>query len=100
MSEHESGYICGFSVYTCKSSNELIGQNCTLDLDCTITTKTVMGLLQNNKLLDKQRTVFFDNYFNSLELLHELRFQDTYACSTVHTHCKGLPKAVVSKKSS
>ena len=64
-----------------KSSNELIGQNCTLVPDCAITTETVMGLLQNNKLLDKHTTVLFDNYFNLPELLH-----------------KGFPKAVVSKK--
>ena len=58
-----SGYICGFSVYTGKSSNELIAQNATLDPDCTTTTKTVMGLLHKTKLLDNHRIAFFDNYF-------------------------------------
>ena len=46
VSEQESGYICGFSIYTGKSSNELVSADATLDKDCSITTKTVMGLLQ------------------------------------------------------
>ena len=58
VSEYELGYICGFSIYTGKSSNKLVEQNCTLDPDCTKTTKTVMGLLQNTKLLDKHRSFF------------------------------------------
>ena len=61
VSEHMSGYICGFSVSKGKSSNELITQNVTLDPDCTTTTKTVMGLLHKTKLLDNHRTVFSDN---------------------------------------
>ena len=74
VSEHQSGYICGFSVYTGKGSNELLSQNSTLDPDCTITTKIVMDLLEKTKLLDKHRTFFFDNYFNSPEVLDELRY--------------------------
>ena len=63
VSEHESGYICGFSVYMGKMANELVAENVTLDTHCSITTKTVMGLLQRTRLLDNYRTVFFDNYF-------------------------------------
>ena len=63
VSEHQTGYMCGFSVYTGKSSTELISQNATLDPDCTVTTKTVMGLLHRTQLLDNHGTVFFDNYF-------------------------------------
>ena len=63
VSEQESGYICGFSIYTGKSSNKLVSADATLDKDCSITTKTVMGLLQRTRLLDNHRTVFFDNYF-------------------------------------
>ena len=60
VSEQMSGNICAFSVYTGKSSNELITQNATLDPDYTTTTKTVMGLLYKTKLLDSHRTVFFE----------------------------------------
>ena len=98
VSEHQSGYICTFSVYTGKGSNELLSKQSTLDLDCTITTKTIMSLLEKTKLLDKHRTVFFDNFFNSPEILDELRYRNSYGCGTVHGNHKGLPKAVVSKK--
>ena len=57
-----------------------------------------MCLLEKTKLLDKHRTFFFDNYFNSPEVLDELRYHDSYGCGTVCGHHKGLPKAVVSKK--
>ena len=64
VSEHESGYICGFSVYTGKTTNELIAENVMLDTHCSIMMKTVMGLLQRTRLLDNHRTVFFDNYLS------------------------------------
>ena len=51
VSEHESGYICGFSVYTGETANELVAENATLDTHCSITTKTVMGLVQRNKTI-------------------------------------------------
>ena len=63
VSEQSTGYICGFSVYTGKAANELVAADATLDKSCSITTKTVMGLLHKTKLLDNHRTVFFDNYF-------------------------------------
>ena len=57
VSEHLSGYISGFSVYTGKTCNKLV-KNATLDLYCSVTTKTLMGLLQKTKLLDNHHTVF------------------------------------------
>ena len=98
VSEHESGYMCGFSVYTGKNSTELVGLNATLDLWCTVTTKTVMVLLQSTNMLDQHRTIFFDNYLSSPELCEKLLYRDSYACGTVHPHCKGLLQAVTSKK--
>ena len=74
VSEPDTEYICGFSVYTGRASNELLAHKSTLDPDCTITTKTVMGLLQKCNLLDSHQTLYFDNWFNSPELLHELRY--------------------------
>ena len=44
VSEHLSGYISGFSVYTGKTCNELVTENANLDPYCSITAKTVMGL--------------------------------------------------------
>ena len=59
-------------------ANELVAGKATLDPYCSVMTKTVMGLLQKTKLLDNHRTVFFDNYFNSCELLEEM-YRDTYS---------------------
>ena len=73
VSESDTGYICGFSVYTGRASNELLTDKSTLDPDCTITTRTVMSLLDKCNLLDEHRTLYFDNWFNSPKLLNELR---------------------------
>ena len=54
VSEHLSGYISGFSVYTGKTCSELVAVNANLDLYCSVTTKMVMGLLQKTKLLDNR----------------------------------------------
>ena len=74
VSEPDTGYISQFSVYTGRASNKLLVDKSTVDPDCTVTTKTVMGLLQKCNLLDSHRTLYFDNWFNSPELLHELRY--------------------------
>ena len=42
VSEHLSGYISGFSVYTGKQAKELLAEKATLDPYCSVTTKTVM----------------------------------------------------------
>ena len=85
--------------YNGKGSNELLSHNSTLDTHCTITTKTVMGLLEKTKLLDNTEHFSLpNNYLKSLQVLDDLRYCDLYGCGTVSSHCKGLPKAVVSKK--
>ena len=74
VSEPDTGYISGFSMYTGRASNKLLVDKSTLDPDSTVTTKTIMGLLQKCNLLDSHRTLYFDNWFNSPELLHKLRY--------------------------
>ena len=59
VSEAETGYICGFEVYTGKDSKH--------DAECSKTTSTVMDLLDSINLLDKGHHVYFDNYHNSPE---------------------------------
>ena len=54
-SEKYTGYILSFLVYTGSESNELVKRNATLDPSCSITTKTVMGLLKAGNLLDVHR---------------------------------------------
>ena len=48
VSEPDTGYICRFSMYTGRASNELLVDKSTVDPDCTVTTKTVMDLLKKH----------------------------------------------------
>ena len=96
--EHKTGYMAGFSVYTGKTSNELVAENAVSSDECTTTTKTVMGLLQRTCLLDNYRSVYFDNWFNSPQLLDEMFKRKTLGAGTTRINCRGLPKAVVQKK--
>ena len=75
VSEAETGYICGFEVYTGKDSKH--------GAECTKTTSTVMDLLDSIKLLDKGHHVYFDNYYNSPELIEILLERKTHGCGTV-----------------
>ena len=98
VSEHKTGYIAGFSVYTGKVANELVAENAVSSDECTTTTKTVMGLLHRTHLLDNYRSVYFDNWFNSPQLLHEMYEQRTLGAGTMRLNRRGLPKAVIKKK--
>ena len=82
MSEAESGYILGFHVYTGKDSSCISNSSKPLDPDCTKTTRVVLGLLEEAKLLDKGHHIYMDNYYSSPELFYELFHRQTYACGT------------------
>ena len=90
--------MCGFSVYTGKVANELLAENAVSTDECTTMTKTVMGLLQRTHLLDSYRCVYFDNWFNSCQLLDQMYEHKTLGAGTVRLNCRGLPKAVVQRK--
>ena len=90
--------MCGFSVYTGKVANELLAENAVSTDECTTTTKTVMGLLQRTRLLDSYRCVYFDNWFDSCQLLDQMYERRTLGAGTVQLNCRGLPKAVVQRK--
>ena len=98
VSEQEIGYMSAFSVHMGSECNELVQRNTKMDPSCSITTKTVMGLLDSGNLLDMHRCVWFDNWFNSVELLFEMLARDTYGTGTVRTNRKDLPKAVVGRQ--
>ena len=89
--------MSAFSIYTGSECNEHVQRNATVDPSCSITTKTVMGLLNSRSLLDVHNHVWFDNWFNSVELLLEMLARDTYGAGTVRTNRKDLTKAVVGK---
>ena len=98
VSEHKTGYMARFSVYTRQVANELVFEDAVSSEECTMTTKTVMGLLQRTLLLDNYRSVYFDNWFNSPQLLNEMYQLKTLGTGTVRLNCQGLPKAVVQRK--
>ena len=68
------------------------------DAECTKTTSTVMDLLDSIKLLDKGHHVYFDNYYNSPELIEKLLERKTHGCGTVRKDHQGLLKAVSKAK--
>lgn len=94
VSESLSGYIVGFEVFTGKGESDMVKLADTCDKLCTTTTKMVIGLLQKCNLLSCGRRIYMDNYYSSPELFYELYFKETYACGTVRSNRKGLPKAV------
>ena len=98
VSEHKTGYMAGFSVYTGQVANELVAESAVSYEECTMTSKTVMGLLQRTRLLDNYRSVYFDNWFNSPQLLDEMYNRKTLRAGTVRQNRRGLPKAVVQRK--
>ena len=87
VSEHLTGYISGFLVYTGKACNKLVTKNATK----YNTTNTVMGLLQRTKLLDNHQRVFVDNYFNLCKLLEEMLYRDTYGTGKFYKYCTTPP---------
>ena len=94
VSEALSGYILGFHVYTGKDSSDISNFSKPLDQYCTKTTKTVLGLLEQTKLLDKGHHIYMDNYYSSPELFDELYYRQTYACGTARQLRKGMPKTL------
>ena len=94
VSESLSGYILGFHVYTGKDSSDISNFSRPLDKDCTKTTKTVLGLLEQTKLLDKGHHIYMDNYYSSPELFDELYYRQTYACGTARQMRKGMPQTL------
>ena len=98
VSEHKTGYMARFSVYTGQVANELVSKNAFSSEECTTTTKTGMDLLQRTRLLDSYRSVYFDNWFNSPQLLDQMYQRKTLGAGTVRQNRRGLPKAVVQRK--
>ena len=92
VSEHKTGYMARFSVYTGQVANELVAKNAVSSEECTMATKTVMGLLQRMQLLDNYRSVYFDNWFNSPQLLDEM-----YNCKTLGSYASSGVTSVLSQ---
>ena len=92
-----TGYICGFEVYTGDASGQSQG-NAQEVQDASKTSCTVLGLLDSVQLLDMGHHVYFDNYYNSPDLIELLYKRKTHACGTVRKNQKSLPIAVTQAK--
>ena len=97
VSEPSTGYICGFEVYTGDASGQSLGNAQELQ-DASKTSCIVLGLLDSVQLLDMGHHVYFDNYYNSPNLIDLLYKRKTHACGTVRKNQKSLPLAVTQAK--
>lgn len=88
-----SGYCVGFDVYDVEAGCKVYSESVDLSQDCAETTKIVVGLLAFCGLLYKGYQIYMDNYYNSPKLFNELCLMETYACGTVQTNRKLIPKA-------
>ena len=97
VSEPSTGYICGFEVYTGDASGQSQGNTQALQ-DASKTSCVVLGLSDSVQLLDMGYHVYFDNYYNSPNLIDLLHKRKTHACSTVRKNQKSLPLALTQAK--
>ena len=97
VSEPSTSYICGFEVYTGDASGQSQGNAQELQ-DASKTSCIVLGLLDSVQLLDMGHHVYFDNYYNSPDLIDLLYRRKMHACGTVRKNQKSLPTAVTQAK--
>ena len=96
ISEATSGYVIGFRVFT--GSGSCHSEGISSNANATVTTKTVLTLMEDSHLLDKGHHVYMDNFYTSPELFHELLMRETAACGTLRANRIGLPKSIMEKK--
>ena len=82
VSEPSTGYICGFEVYTRDASGQSQGNPQEFQ-DVLKTSCIVLGLLDSVQLFDMGHHAYFDNYYNSPDLIDLLHKRKMHACSTV-----------------
>ena len=80
--EHSTSHICGFEVYTGDASGQSQGNAQELQ-DELKTSCIVLGLLDSVQLLNMGHHVYFDNYYNSPDLIDLLYKRKTHACGRV-----------------
>ena len=97
VSEPSTGYIYGFEVYTGDASGQSQGNAQELQ-DASKPSCIVLGLLDSVQLLDMGHHVYFDNYYNSPDLIDLLHKRKTHACGTDRKNQKSLPLAVIQAK--
>ena len=83
VSEPSTSYICGcFEVYTGAASGQSQGNGQELQ-DASKPSCIVLGLLDSVQLLDMGHLVYFENYYNSPDLIDLLHKRKMHACGAV-----------------
>ena len=90
VSEPTTSYICGFEVYTGHVSGQSQSNAQQLQ-DASKTSCIVVGLLDSVQLLDMGHHVYFDNYYNSPDLIDLLYRRKTHVCGTVRKNQNVTP---------
>ncbi|XP_018562168.1 piggyBac transposable element-derived protein 4-like [Anoplophora glabripennis] len=81
-----TGYMCEFQIYTGKAdqvTEKNLGHRVVMDL--------------TRKLVDKNHKVFFDNYFNSVQLQRKLQSDKIHSCGTIRKGRKHFPELKTDK---
>ena len=97
VSESSTHYICGFEVYTGDASGQSQGNAQELQ-DASKTSCTVLGLLDSVQLLDMGHHVYFDNYYNSPDLIVLLHKKKNAGMWHSEKNQMSLPLAVTQAK--
>ena len=97
VSRPSTGYICGLEFYTGDVSGQSQGNAQELQY-ASKTSCNVLGLLDSVQLLDMGHHVYFDNYYNSPDLIDLLHKRKMHACGTVRKNQKSLLLAVTQAK--
>lgn len=77
----KSGYYLKFDIYTGKASTGIVEKNLGARVVNSVT----------NDLEGKNYLLYFDNYFNSVDLMEDLKSKQIHALGTVQSDCKHLP---------
>lgn len=88
MLNEASGLVLRFIVYTGASDQEVGGKG---------HADRVVRKLMDDKL-DVGHSLFMDNFYNSVNLVHELLERKTYVTGTLRKNRKGNPKEVIAAK--
>lgn len=87
MLADSSGYCLNFEIYVGKVGNEV---------EHNLGARVVKNM--TSELANKNHKVFFDNFFTGVPLMEELRQQQLYACGTINSTRKKMPKFKTDKE--
>ena len=87
LADSHNGYFCKFDVYTGKTGDTI---------ERGLPARVVKSLTTDLK--GKNHHVFYDNFFNSFDLLNHLALDNIFACGTARSNRKGYPEVLKNVK--